>query len=108
MATKNFAPTPITTLMRGDAWTSPLTKDQLQALDQALSLIREEVIMAARKHGGRPFASPHEGYGILLEEVDEVWDEIKANNRSASVGEMIQVGAMAAYYVTSFRDGEAA
>lgn len=25
----------------------------------------------------RPFASAHEFYGVLMEEVDELWDEIK-------------------------------
>lgn len=89
--------TPSPTLMR-----SPLTPGQLQALDRALWLIREEVLRAARKHGARPFASPHEGYGVLLEELDEFWDEVKANNAAAAIDEVTQVGAMAAYYVMSF------
>lgn len=31
---------------------------------------------ARLKH--RPMQSPHEGYAILLEELDELWDEVKA------------------------------
>lgn len=85
-----------------EVWVCPLSPEQLTALDKALSLIRQEVIRAAWKHGGRPFASPHEAYGVLLEEVDEFWDEIKANNMAASLDEVVQVGAMAAYFVTSF------
>lgn len=89
--------TPSLALMR-----SPLTPAQLLALDEALWLIREEVIRAACQHGARPFASPHEGYGVILEEVDEFWDEVKANNPAAALKEVTQVGAMAAYYITSF------
>jgi hypothetical protein len=39
--------------------------------------------------------SLHEGYGVLLEEVDEAWDEIKANNHGDAKKELIQVAAMA-------------
>jgi NTP pyrophosphatase (non-canonical NTP hydrolase) len=46
-----------------------------------------------------PFHSAHEGYAILLEEVDELWDEIKGNKKPGAYGRMkkeaIQVGAMA-------------
>ena len=43
------------------------------------------------------FHSAHEGYAALLEEVDELWDEIKRQDRDASAmrKEAIQVGAMA-------------
>ena len=58
----------------------PLSAEQLCALDNALAMIRAEVLRASRKHGNRPFASPHEAYGVLLKELDETWDEIKANN----------------------------
>lgn len=41
-------------------------------------------------------ASLHEGYAILKEEVDELWDEIKANRTGKSVrGEALQVAAVA-------------
>lgn len=49
-----------------------------------------------------PFACPHQGYAILLEEVDEMWTEIKANNRPLSVYEAIQVAAMAIRYAAEF------
>ncbi len=89
---------------RAPALPCPLTLVQVEALDQALVLIREEVFRAARKHGGKPFNSPHEGYGVLLEELDEVWDEVKANNMPACLEEMVQVGAMAAHFITSFSE----
>lgn len=46
-----------------------------------------------------PFASPHEGYAILKEEVDELWDEVKKKpslrSNMALEKEAIQVAAMA-------------
>ena len=45
------------------------------------------------------FASSHEGYAILLEEVDELWDEVKKKPDSRSrinmQDEAMQVAAMA-------------
>jgi hypothetical protein len=46
-----------------------------------------------------PFASAHEGWAILREEVDELWDEVKKNPATRSnmnlEKEAIQVAAMA-------------
>ncbi|WP_256846853.1 hypothetical protein [Paenibacillus sp. Pae108] len=41
------------------------------------------------------FNSAHEGYAVLLEEVDEAWDAIKRNDLDHARKEMIQVAAMA-------------
>jgi hypothetical protein len=40
-------------------------------------------------------ASMHEGYAILLEELDEAWAEVKGNDPGKAIDEMIQVAAMA-------------
>lgn len=46
-----------------------------------------------------PFNSAHEGYGVLLEEVDELWDHVKTKQKlrdiEAMKKEAIQVAAMA-------------
>ena len=57
--------------------------------------IEIELKRALKKH--RTMASSHEGYAILLEEVDELWDEIKSQNHNcwAIRKEAIQVAAMA-------------
>ena len=44
-------------------------------------------------------ASMHEGYAVLLEELDEVWDEVKNNNSSKAIDEMMQVAAMAVRFI---------
>lgn len=66
--------------------------------DEALQLVRDEVHKARSKH--RKFASAHEGYAVLLEEVEELWDDIKADKHKSPdtahepLKEAIQVGAM--------------
>jgi len=46
-----------------------------------------------------PFNSSHEGYAVILEELDELWDEIKNNKAEGSherqIKEAKQVAAMA-------------
>lgn len=47
----------------------------------------------------RPFNSAHEGYAVLLEEVDELWDEVKLSPKKRRPDKMAeearQVAAMA-------------
>lgn len=58
----------------------------------------QELERATKKYGS--FASPHEGYAILKEEVDELWDAIKANESpQRKREEAIQVAAMALRFV---------
>jgi hypothetical protein len=61
-----------------------------------------EIQRAQQKHGSFPFYSTHQGYGVLLEEVDEMWDEIRRDNLELSIKEAIQVAAMALRYVAEF------
>lgn len=42
-----------------------------------------------------PFHSAHEGFAVLKEEVDELWDEIKRNDPGRARAEALQVAAMA-------------
>lgn len=49
---------------------------------------------ALKKHPA-PHNSRHESYAVILEELDELWDEIKADGTDARVvAEAAQVGAM--------------
>lgn len=65
----------------------------------AAALIEHEAREAREQHGNNPFASPHEGLGVIYEEWDEFADEIRANNLEAAVHEAIQLGAMALRFV---------
>lgn len=54
-----------------------------------------ELLSAQEQH--QPMNSFHEGYAVLLEEVEELWDEIKTKNKSIKNihNEAIQVAAVA-------------
>lgn len=61
----------------------------------ALRLVKDELKRATDHHGS--FNSCHEGYAVLAEELDELWDEVKANRGAThrGVSEAVQVAAMA-------------
>jgi hypothetical protein len=50
-----------------------------------------------------PMASPHEGYAVVLEELDELWAEVKddksSDHRARMRAEAIQVAAMAVRFI---------
>lgn len=60
-------------------------------------LVRDE--LAAARENFRDMASAHEGYAVLAEEVDEMWDQVKVNQKrrdpGAMLSELVQVAAMA-------------
>jgi hypothetical protein len=75
-------------------------------IDTVLSGIKAEVLKAYAKHA--PMHSAHEGYAVLQEEVDELWDEIKADRgvQQSGLQEAIQVGAMAVRYMVDLFNWE--
>lgn len=58
-------------------------------------LVEEELVRARTRHGR--ITTLHEGYAVLLEEVDEFWDEVKKKRPASEnvLNELIQIGAMA-------------
>jgi len=73
-------------------------KDLEKKFDLIIELVKSEFISATNKFG--PFHNAHEGYAVLLEEVNELWDNIKLNqsdpDRNNLIGEeAVQVAAMA-------------
>lgn len=57
-------------------------------------MVRQELETAEQAH--RPIHSLHEGYAIILEELDEFWDEVKKKEREWAnlILELAQVAAM--------------
>lgn len=51
-----------------------------------LRLIENEVIRACRLHS--KMNSHHEAYSVILEELDEYWDEVKVNPRKLTETQM--------------------
>lgn len=70
-------------------------------LKDVLFDIRQEVSAAVIKFP--PMASVHEGYAILLEEVDELWEEVKKSPKTRDAEkiklEAKQVAAMATRFL---------
>lgn len=79
--------------MMPDGAIYPDARVMAEVFDAASRAIGE----ARRSYGLYPaaFHSAHEGYACILEEMDEAWDAIRANDRSAARHEMVQVAAMA-------------
>jgi len=75
---------------------SKVTKEMEIVVDKILSETRVELLAAMEKFP--KFNSAHEGYAVLKEEVDELWDEVKTNqsmrNPNNMQKESIQVAAM--------------
>lgn len=73
------------------------TEARDRAIEAVLALIRDELVRATSVFA--PFASAHEGYAVTLEELDELWDEVKANRPDRAAEEAVQVAAMGARFV---------
>ena len=66
--------------------------------------IADEVLEAMHKHG--EYHSLHEGYAVLAEEVDELWDSVRAKwekrDPAAIRREAVQIAAVAVKIAYSF------
>jgi len=51
-----------------------------------------------------PMRGPHEGWAVIYEELDEMWDEVKANNVGGARKECLQVAAMALAFLLEVHD----
>jgi len=73
--------------------------DGAEEINKFLEEFRTEYLFARDKHKG--FSSFHEGYAVIKEEFDELWDEIRKqkHNEYAMAREAIQVGAMVLAYL---------
>lgn len=64
---------------------------------QAVDLAEHELTIVTARWG--KFLSAHEGYAVILEEMDELWETVKRNQKNACPNEMRdeakQVAAMA-------------
>lgn len=88
----------------------PNPQKETANLQKILVDVVTEYISATSKNG--PFNSAHEGYGVILEELDELWDEIKKKHALRSPEKMreeaIQVAAMALRFITDVCDRDPA
>lgn len=79
----------------------PADPDRLLEAEFALDDVYEEVEKAMSKYP--PFNSAHEGYSVLAEEVDELWEEVKVKQGNRDVDKLYaeakQVAAMAVRFM---------
>lgn len=74
-----------------------------EQFDDVVAKVRDEYFRATAKFGS--FRSSHEGYAVILEEMDELWEGIKNNDGRNIQEEVIQVAAMAIrFYVDLLYD----
>ncbi|OCZ54326.1 hypothetical protein [Dehalobacter sp. TeCB1] len=75
--------------------------DNLEEITGVMSLMAGELIDANEKYP--LFASAHEGYGVMAEEFQELFDEIrkKKPDYKAMHDEAIQLGAMCMKFILS-------
>ena len=66
-------------------------------LDHAVDMVKKEYQYARQLH--EPVRSAHEGFGLIYEEVHELLDAIRLNNRFNQIEEAVQVAAMALAYI---------
>lgn len=72
---------------------------EAKVIKQILDSVETEYLRALHKFP-QPMKSAHEGYAVLLEEVDELWDEIKnGQDKEMMCAEAIQVAAMAVRFI---------
>ena len=74
-------------------------------LDAAVALATAELERACRKFPAG-FHSGHEGYAVIHEELDELWDAVKHDDATACRAEAVQVAAMALRYLVELCDEE--
>lgn len=79
----------------------------MENLDSLWEEIKFELDRANRLHQPS-FASNHEGYAVILEEMEELWDEIKQKKPSTLLlrVEAIQVVAMGIKFILSLKKNE--
>lgn len=68
-----------------------------------------EVLARAMRKRGRKMASTHEGFALIAEELDELWDEVKRKqNRQRPTKlrkEAIHTAAIAIWFAMEVRNG---
>lgn len=76
-------------------------------MNKITSLMIKELARANHIHA-KTFNSPHEGYAVMLEEMDELFDEIrkKRPDNVRMLEEAVQVGAMAIKFIQSLEKGK--
>lgn len=69
----------------------------MSRIDNLLCCAKQNLLEAQKLHP--PIQSPHEGYAVIQEEVDELWEAIKEDNLETACKEAFHIAAMALRFV---------
>jgi hypothetical protein len=90
-----------TKLAEDDDENGPRLDRKSMKIAEVMTAIENELRRAVDLHGG--MRSCHEGYAVILEEVDELWEHVRLKEKLRKKSEMrteaIQIAAMAARFV---------
>ena len=73
----------------------------IHALNETSREVVAEVLRAKQLHP-RYFASQYEGYAVILEEIDELWAEIKKNEKNYDIAAQRKEATQAAAMLLRF------
>lgn len=72
-----------------------------EVMEAAFTDVEHEFVSATSKHG--KFNSAHEGWAVLYEEVDELWEHVRLKSSKRNKREMreecVQIAAMALRFI---------
>lgn len=78
-----------------------MTTPETDRAEEAIRLIIREYNRAISMNGA--FHSAHEGYAVILEELDELWEQVRLRDSARDVDKMrkeaAQIGAMALRFI---------
>ncbi len=91
----------MTTLTFEDILSKGLDLQTAAKIRDISSAFIDEYIHARKELQHKPMNSTHEGYAIILEELDELWDLIKLKNPDKQLmkEEATQIGAMTLAFI---------
>lgn len=78
--------------------------EQAHRMTVALQEAAAELRRAMQKFA--PIHSGHEGFAVIREELDELWDDVKRDDLTAAKREAVQVAAMALRFIVDLPDGQ--
>jgi len=76
-----------------------IAEEKLAAFDEAMRLVRIEFTQAIMAHP--PYHSAHEGISVMKEELEELWEHVRADTGGTkdAKGEAVQVASTAMRYI---------
>jgi NTP pyrophosphatase (non-canonical NTP hydrolase) len=90
--------------MIGDKMQRPQITDK--EVENAVRIFRNKLEKARLEKGNDSWASTHEIFGLLTEEVREVEDEVRTGNKVAMVDELLDVAVIAVFGVACLTSKE--